>query len=188
MSSIESSDPDRERRVDEAIADYLKLKSAGQTPDRAMWLEQLPDLKQELAEFLDDSSRLGAALMDPDQTLDSAPQRAAPRGAFVATESSAAAELSHRVHYFGDYELLNEIARGGMGVVYKARQVNLNRVVALKMILSGQFAGNEAIRRFHAEAEAVAKRVPSPADSLNHISQIASAPCQLVWHEPSFIS
>ena len=188
MSSIESSNPDRERQVDEAIADYLRLKAAGQTPDRASWLAQFPDLKQELAEFLDDSSRLGAALLDPEQTLDSDPHRAVQRNAFVATESSAGAELSHRVHYFGDYELLNEIARGGMGVVYKARQVNLNRVVALKMILSGQFAGNEAIRRFHAEAEAVAKRVPSPADSLNHISQIASAPCQLVWREPSFIS
>jgi hypothetical protein len=140
----------RERRLHEVMAAYLEALERGERPDRQELLARHPDLAAELAAFLADHDKVQnlaqparpAGTTGPAETL-------APAGAAPTCTSDG-------VRTFGDYELLEEVARGGMGVVYRARHKSLGRVVALKMILAGQFAAPADVERFRTEARAAA--------------------------------
>jgi eukaryotic-like serine/threonine-protein kinase len=150
MSTSPTPSPAKEQQLNEAIATYLEQAEAGREPDRAAFLAAHPTLASELASFFADRDRFARAA----GPLAALPP--APNGPTLAPSPIAANATLGRVRCFGDYELLAEIARGGMGVVFQARQLSLNRVVALKMILAGQLASEADVRRFRAEAELAA--------------------------------
>lgn len=127
-----------EADLDEIIALYLKSAQAGAVPKAEEMLARYPAFAKELSEFFLNQERFQRV---------AEPVRAAVTGM---------PPLGTKLRYFGDYELQEAIARGGMGVVYKARQVSLDRAVALKMILNGQMASPQEVQRFQTEATAVA--------------------------------
>jgi WD40 repeat protein/tRNA A-37 threonylcarbamoyl transferase component Bud32 len=140
------------------IEEVLRAADAGQTPDRDALLARHPHLADDLRAFFasqDAVDRLARPLRPPvapdsGATL-SVEHNTTGHDAPAVAGAEAGAETS-----FGDYEVLGEVARGGMGVVFKARQKSANRLVALKMILAGSGASADEVRRFRHEAEAAA--------------------------------
>lgn len=137
--------------ADAAIAEYLDAVKRGVRPDRAVFLARHQNVAAELTEFLNDHAALdGAAQLFASGT--------STRGVAGSTGRlrSRGRTPSACPRQFGNFELIEEIGRGGMGVVFKARQAKPDRIVALKMILGHQLASHADVDRFHAEAQAAA--------------------------------
>ena len=109
-----------EQPLDDVLAHYIAGEEAGSAPDRQALLARHPGLAGELREFFANRDQM-QRLVQP------------LRGG--AEVGRAGNHPLGKVRYFGDYELLEEVAAGGMGIIYKARQRSLNRIVAVKMIL-----------------------------------------------------
>ena len=129
---------DREERLDQIIADYLQKCDEGEAVAPEELIEAYPEFRNELRKFLLDHMQM-QGLAGP-----------------LAVPMMTGRPVPAKLRYFGDYELLEEVARGGMGIVYRARQTTLNRTVAVKMILGGRLASHADERRFQIEAEAAA--------------------------------
>jgi serine/threonine-protein kinase len=144
------SEPDTAEKSFHLLDAYLEELHAGKQPDRARLLAAHPELAGALdcLEGLEELApkTLRPAGGDPQKTIDS---HAKPR----TSEAVAFAESVA----FEKYEIIGEIGRGGMGVIYKARQKDLDRTVAIKMILSSQLASRQQVERFVAEARAMAR-------------------------------
>jgi hypothetical protein len=144
-----NTDDPAPRTTDDVLSDYLRRLDAGEVVDRDELVGEHPQLAGELGAFF--------------AAADLVEELAGPAGA--DDETSRPARTEHDagapddrtpapIRVFGRYELLEEIGRGGMGIVYKARQTGMERVVAVKVVQSGSFASETELRRFYAEARA----------------------------------
>ena len=162
---------ENELRLEQVIAAFLAAEDAGSSIDREGLMATHSDIADELQRFFRGHDRIGRlaapfraaaapAVLDTTDalTVDLSPRPPSANGSHpVAANGNGLVEPENdrraRVRYFGDYELIEKLGQGGMGVVYKARQVSLNRSVALKMLKSDLLVGDDDLRRFQNEAE-----------------------------------
>jgi tRNA A-37 threonylcarbamoyl transferase component Bud32 len=178
MAQDEPNDDTIRPRVERIIAEYLEAEASGQPLNIAELLTAHPDLAGPLQSFFANHDWMKQA--SPGDSTDASDQKRTPSAGIETTigyaglgaESVRAEIMTQPLPLrFGDYELLEEIARGGMGVVYKARQIKLDRSVALKMILSGQLATAGEVRRFYAEAKEAANLQHPNIVSIHEVGQ-----------------
>jgi hypothetical protein len=143
------SDPARDERLAELLAGLTAEVQQGRQPDVDQVATAHPDLADELRELWA-AVQFANEFTRPSKTLPTLPANGPIR------IEPAACPTAPLPRTFGDFDLVEELGRGGMGIVYKARQRGLKRTVALKMILRGELATPADLARFQAEAAAAA--------------------------------
>lgn len=143
MLAVES-----EAGIELAYAEFALRAALGQAPRCEEWFGRFPQWRDRLEKLFQIHD---AVHVEP------GPSAELGRSTFLDDADSATSPTLCPDRRVGGYELVSEVGRGGMGVVYKARQLGLNRLVALKMVLAGPHAGPEQRARFRREAEAAAR-------------------------------
>jgi serine/threonine-protein kinase len=138
----------REARLFALVDELLCAARTGRQVDIEQVARAHPELAHELrelwavAQVAEEFGSLSAAADENENCVDASPTRS---------------RFDPPALGFGDYELYEELGRGGMGVVYRSRQKSLDRVVALKIVLAGSRATNADLARFRGEAETAAR-------------------------------
>ncbi|TWU58231.1 serine/threonine-protein kinase [Rubripirellula reticaptiva] len=175
----EKTEPQPADPLDQAFAAYLRSCDEGGIESREEFLAKYPELSSQLQELIDAADMIGSMTSAGPPKLgpsDSTPAITdggaetialhAPNAGESGEDPAATLPMAYRAEGdpgptlpfdLGDYLLLEVIGRGGMGVVYLAKQTELDRLVAVKMIRSGMLAGEAEVKRFYTEAQAAAR-------------------------------
>lgn len=146
---------DLESQLVEVLDQYVSAVHRNDIPQQNALLEANPDLK-DFVEPLGTLDRMTPDVEFAETLLQAFPEMPFESDAATSGDSESPVETM-TTRQFGRFELLEELGRGGMGVVFRARQTDLNRIVAIKMILVNRLASQDHIRRFYQEAQAAGR-------------------------------
>ncbi len=177
---LDNAEPQTVDPLDQAFAAYLRSCDEGVIESREVFLAKYPELASQLKELIEAADMIGQFSSGRSLPRSDSTSRALsfsydgsetvamriPSPNESGADPAATLPMAHRAegdtgptlpYDLGDYLLMDVIGRGGMGVVYLAKQTELDRMVAVKMIRSGILADESEVRRFYTEAQAAAR-------------------------------